>query len=204
MTPRAGGDIVEAGIDNVSLCPTTPPPACTVDEDFSGGLGSWVNAAASTCSTGAFVAATPTQQTSTVVTQVGGDHTSGTGNALFTGTNSSAGNADVDGGNCILESPSFNVTEASDLSVWYFHGQRDAGDDASGDFFRLEVSTNGGASYSPLVSIGDVQNVASWTQATTTIPAGSNVRLRVQVSDGAGPGDIVEGGIDDLSICPAP
>ncbi len=199
-----GGDIVEGGIDNVQICPTTPPPACSVEEDFSSGVGAWVNAAASTCSTGTFVAATPTQQTSTVVTQVGGDHTTGTGNALFTATNSSAGNADVDGGNCILESPSFNVAQASDLSIWYFHGQRDAGDDASGDFFLLEVSTNGGASYSPLVSIGDVQNVASWTEATTTIPAGSDVRIRVQVSDGSATGDIVEGGIDDLSICPAP
>ena len=202
-TDAAGaGDIVEGGIDNVQVCPTTPPPTCTVEEDFSGGLGSWVNTAVSTCSTGTFVAATPTQQTSTVVTQVGGDHTTGNGNALFTATNSSAGNADVDGGNCILESPSFNVTEASDLSIWYFHGQRDANDDASGDFFLLEVSTDGGANYSSLVSIGDVQNVAAWTEATTTIPAGSDVRLRVQVSDGAGPGDIVEGGIDDLSICP--
>ena len=74
-----GGDIVEGGIDNVQICPATPPPPCTVEEDFSGGLGAWVNAAGSTCSTGTFVAAAPTQQTSTVVTQVGGDHTSGSG-----------------------------------------------------------------------------------------------------------------------------
>ena len=195
-----GGDIVEGGIDNVQICPTTPPPSCTVEENFSGGLGGWTNSG--TCSTGTFVAATPTQQTSTVVTQVGGDHTTGTGNAAFTATNTAAGTNDVDGGNCILTSPSFNVAAASDLSIWYFHGQRDAGDDAAGDFFRLEVSTNGGSSYSPLVSIGDVQTVAGWTQATTTIPAGSDVRLRVQVSDGTADGDIVEGGIDDLSICP--
>ena len=108
----------------------------------------------------------------------------------------------VDGGVCVVESPVFNVAHASTLSIWYFHGQRDAGDDAAGDFFLLEVSTKGGASYSPLVSIGDVQTVASWTEAVTAIPAGSNVRLRLQVSDGAGPGDIVEGGVDDLSICP--
>ncbi len=202
-TDAAGaGDIVEGGIDNVQICPTTPPPACSVEEDFAGGLGSWTTSGS--CSTGTFVAATPTQQTSTVVTQVGGDHTTGTGQAAFTATNSSAGNADVDGGTCILESPSFSVTEASDLAIWYFHGQRDAGDDATGDFFLLEVSTDGGGSYTPLVSIGDVQTVASWTEATTAVAAGANVRLRVQVSDGAGPGDIVEGGIDDLSICPTP
>ena len=33
------------------------------------------------------------------------------------------------------------------------------------------------------------------------IPAGSNVQLRVQCSDGAGPGDLIECGIDDVSIC---
>lgn len=182
--------------------PPPPPPAtCTVDDDFESGAAGWSNAAGSTCSTGAFTLTTPTQQTSTVVTQVGGDHTSGSGNAIFTATNTSAGNADVDGGNCILESPTWSVSSASTFSVWYFHGQRDSGDDPGDDFFLLEVSTNGGSSYTPIVNIGDVRTVASWTNATASIPAGSNVKLRVQVSDGSGPGDIVEGGIDDLSIC---
>ncbi len=174
--------------------------ACSVDEDFSGGFAGWSNGAGATCSTGAFVANNPTQQTSTVVTQVGGDHTTGTGNALFTATNSSAGNADVDGGECILVSPTYSVTDTSELSIWYFHGQRDTGDDAAGDYFELEISVNGGA-FSPIVSIGDVRTVAAWTNATANVAAGSSVQLRVRVSDGAGPGDIVEGGIDDLSIC---
>ena len=39
--------------------------------------------------------------------------------------------------------------------------------------------------------------------AGASLPAGSNVRLRVQVSDGSGPGDLIEAGIDDVSICPA-
>ena len=176
---------------------------CSLDDDFESGAAGWSNSALSTCTTGAYVLGTPSQQTSVVVTQVGGDHTTGTGNAIYTASNTSAGNADVDGGNCVLESPTWTVSEASNLSVWYFHGQRDNGDDPSGDFFRLEISTNGGSSYTPLVSIGDTRSVASWTEATRSIAAGSSVKLRLQVSDGAGPGDIVEGGIDDLSICPA-
>ena len=143
---------------------------------------------------------TPTQQTSTVITQVGGDHTSGSGTAVYTASNTAAGTDDVDGGECAVTSPVYNVTGASDLSVWYFHGQRDTGDDASGDYFVLEASVNGGA-YAPFVSIGDAQTVASWTHATTSVPAGSTVQLRVRVSDGTAGGDIVEGGIDDLSIC---
>ncbi|REJ79931.1 MAG: hypothetical protein DWQ36_01475 [Acidobacteria bacterium] len=175
---------------------------CSLDDDFESGASGWSNSGSSTCSTGAYVLGTPSQQSNGgVVTQVGGDHTTGSGNAIYTASNSSAGNADVDGGNCVLESPTWPVSEASELSVWYFHGQRDTGDDPSGDFFRLEISTNGGASYTPLVSIGDVRTQAVWTEATRSIAAGSNVKLRLQVSDGAGPGDLIEGGIDDLSIC---
>lgn len=183
------------------------PPAYlsgTVELDFEAGAPGWVNAGASTCSTGAYVLGTPTRQVSTVVTQPSGDHTSGTGNALFTATNSSVGVDDVDGGNCILLSPTWNVPNASTLRVWYFHGQRDAGDDPSGDFFRLDLSNNGGSTFSPLVSIGDVRTVADWTVATAQIPAGSSVQLRLEASDGAGPGDIVEAGLDDLTICPIP
>ncbi len=177
-----------------------PPGDCAVEDSFENGAAGWSNNGASTCTTGAFTLGTPTQQTSTVVTQVGGDNTSGSGSAIFTATNSSAGNADVDGGECILTSPTFNVTDASELEVFYFHGQRDAGDDPGGDFFVIEASVNGGA-FDPFVSIGDVRSVAAWTRAARNVPANSTVVLQVRVSDGAGPGDIIEGGIDDLSIC---
>ncbi|MEM8963216.1 MAG: hypothetical protein AAGD38_17155, partial [Acidobacteriota bacterium] len=184
---------------NVRIFEDTPGGgSCTVDDDFEGGAAGW--STSGTCSTGTFVLGTPSQQTNSgVTTQVGGA-ASGS-NALFTATNTSAGNADVDGGECVVTSPSFSVSAASDLDINYFHGQRDAGDDAN-DYFVLEYSTNGGSSYSSIVSIGDVQNNAAWTAApTTSIPAGSNVIVRVRVSDGAGPGDLVEGGIDDLAIC---
>ena len=94
------------------------------------------------------------------------------------------------------------MAEASDLSIWYYHGQRDAGDDP-GDFFALEFSTNGGSTWSTLASFGDVTVNAAWAQAVASIPAGSNVQIRVRVADGAGPGDLIEAGIDDVSICAA-
>jgi hypothetical protein len=180
-----------------------PPGDCTVEDDFENGAAGWANDAASTCTTGAYVLDTPDAVSNGgVVTQVGGDHTSGGGDALFTADNElGAGTDDVDGGNCILSSPTWSVANASTLSVWYFHGQRDAGDDPGGDFFALEVSTNGGATWTAIASNGDSTSNAAWTQATHPIPAGSSVQLRVQASDGAGPGDLVEAGIDDLSIC---
>ncbi len=191
---------------NVRIFEDMPPPgSCTVETSFeSGGASGWTNSAASTCSTGFFVVGTPTEViNSGVTTQLGGDHTTGSGNAFFSATNSSAGVNDVDAGNCIVESPTYSVTEDSDVSIWYYHGQRDAGDDPSGDFFLLEISNDGGSTWSSLASFGDVRVNAAWTEATATVPAGSNVKFRVQVSDGAGPGDLVEAGIDDISICPS-
>ncbi len=202
-TDAAGaGDIVEAGIDNVSVCPTTPPPPCTLEEDFESGAGGWTNDGSSTCSTGTFVVGTPTAQSNGgVVTQVGGDHTSGSGNAFFSATNTSAGSNDIDGGTCIVTSPVYAVSETSEVSVWFFHGQRDAGDDG-GDFFSLEISTDGGGTWSTMASFGDVTVSAAWAEITASVPAGANVQLRVQAADGPAGGDLVEAGVDDISICP--
>lgn len=192
-----------SGSDTVDITVQGSTPSCSAEVDFSSGASGWINGSGADCSTGTFIAGTPTQQSSSgVITQVGGDHTSGSGNAFYTAANSSAGNADVDGGTCIAESPVYAVSQASDLSIWYFHGQRDAGDD-SGDFFDLEISTDGGATYTSLVSFGDVRVQAAWAEATTTVPAGANVKLRLRVADASGPGDLVEGGVDDLTICPS-
>lgn len=198
------GGVIPDGDDSGNPPPPPPPPPgnCSVEVDFESGASGWANDGASTCATGAYTLGTPAQiSNGGVTTQVGGDHTSGSGNAVYTAANSSAGVDDVDGGNCILTSPTWTVSEASTLSAWYFHGQRDSGDDPSGDFFRLEVSTNGGSSYTTIASNGDSASNASWTQASAAIPAGASVKLRMQASDGAGPGDLIEAGLDDISIC---
>lgn len=179
----------------------TPPQGCAFEDNFTTSTG-WSNSSSSTCSTGDYVRTNPTQVTNSgVVTQVGGD-SGGDGFALFTATNSSAGVNDVDGGSCVAVSPAISVADTSTLSLDWFHGQRDTGDDSSGDFFRIEYSTNGGASYSSLVNIGDVRTQAQWQTATASIPAGANVLLRMSASDGTSAGDLVEGGIDSVSICP--
>ncbi|MEO0974600.1 MAG: hypothetical protein AAFX85_16035, partial [Pseudomonadota bacterium] len=179
--------------------PPPPPGGCSVDIDFESGADGWFNDGASTCSTGSYVLANPTQQsTGGVVTQVGGSN-SGT-NSVFTATNTGAGTDDVDGGNCILGSPTWSVANSSTLSVAWFHGQRDANDD-SGDGFSLEYSLNGGGSWNTMASNGDSVSQAEWRTATANIPAGSNVSLRVQCADGTAGGDLIECGIDDVRIC---
>ena len=184
------------GFLGVLAKPSFESPADVALQGFESGVSGFTNSG--TCSTGDFVSGTPSQQTSTVVTQPAGANSGS--NALYTAPNSSAGNADVDGGNCITTSPTYTVAAPSTLSVAYFHGQRDNGDDASGDFFNIQYRVDGG-SWQTVVSNGDSRSVASWTSTTAQVPAG-NVQVRVQCSDGSGPGDIVECGIDDLSICP--
>ncbi len=175
--------------------------ACAFEDNFTTSTG-WTIAAASNCATGTYVRSNPTQVTNSgVVTQVGGD-AGGDGFAVFTAANTSAGADDVDGGVCIAQSPTVNVTEASTLSLDWFHGQRDSNDDPNGDFFTIEYSLNGGSTFRDLVSIGDVRTQAQWRNATASIPAGSNVQIRISTSDGSAAGDLVEGGIDTVSICP--
>ncbi len=172
--------------------------SCDVTESFEGGTGGWTTSG--TCTTGTFVSGTPDAVTNSgVTTQVGGAQSGS--NALYTQPNGGgAGTNDVDGGECVTTSPTYTASSNADLSIWYFHGQRDAGDDASGDYFVLEQSINGGA-WQSMVSIGDVTSNAAWTEATTSVTSGSTVQLRVRVSDGAGPGDLIEAGVDNLSIC---
>ena len=186
--------------DDVSITVSPEPMAC-IDIDFDNGFNGWVNTT-STCSTGTFVNGTPNEVINgNVRTQLSGDHTSGSGRALYTAFNTAAGTDDVDDGECAVRSPDYQITQDAQLSIWYYHGQRDQGDDPSGDYFELEYRINGG-SWVDMVRIGDVTINASWTEATANIPAGSTLRIRAKASDGPSTGDLVEAGLDDLLICP--
>jgi hypothetical protein len=173
---------------------------------FEGGAGGWAHdAATSTCATGAWVVGNPTLVTNGgVVTQLEDDHTPAPGvNALFTAANTSAGVDDVDGGVCTALSPVVNATgfARAQVSLWIFHGQRDGGGDPNGDFFRVHLSNDGGASFpTTLINFGDTTRNAVWTEVTTTVTNPGQLRLRVQASDGPATGDLIEGGVDDVLI----
>lgn len=176
------------------------PVACNVEESFESGTGGWLNDSGSTCTTGSYIAGAPSlQRNGGITTQVGNAFDGN--NAYYTAANTTAGNADVDGGNCSASSPVYTVPSSSTLTMAYFHGQRDAGDDANGDFFRLELSTDGGNTYQLITANGDTVSNAQWTEINANIPAGADVKLRIQCSDGSRAGDLVECGIDSLKIC---
>ncbi len=190
------------GSANDSVTVTVNPPAGCTLTNFTSSADGWISSAASTCTQGRFVRAVPTSVVNGgVTTQPAGDHTTGSGNAFFTAVNTAAGTHDVDGGNCIAESTTTAITQASTVSLWYFHGQRDTTTDAN-DFFRVEISSNGGTTWTNMVSIGNVRTNAVWTQVSANVAAGAQLKLRVQVSDGTASGDLIEGGIDDVQVCP--
>lgn len=200
-------DTVDAGfndfigwfVDDVVVTSIT-----STNVNFQSGASGWTNnAALSTCTTGAFIAGVPAEMVSFgTITQPDGDCTTSTGNAFYTAANTSASVDDVDLGMCVADSPSYSVGEKSLVSICSFHGQRTAGDDPTGDFFKLEISTNGGASYSVLREFGDDTMDAEWSSRGITVNGSANVKFRVRVSDAAGPGDTIEGGVDDVRICP--
>ncbi len=175
--------------------------------DFEAGADGWFHSAPdSTCSTGDWVVGDPDGVINGgVTTQLEDDHTDLGVNAFFTQPNAGgAGTDDVDGGVCTALSPLVLASgrPSVQITLWYYHGQRDQSDDVSGDFFNIDLSTDGGSTFTTnLVSNGDVTSNAAWRQVTTTVANPGDLVLRVQASDGAGPGDLVEAGLDDIVIC---
>ncbi|MFC1683408.1 M14 family zinc carboxypeptidase [Candidatus Zixiibacteriota bacterium] len=127
--------------------------------------------------------------------------------AWITAQNENSGIHDVDAGISATRSPSVDLSTypGAHLSMMYFHGQRDPGDDPGGDYFRIDLSNDGGNTYPVnLVAFGDTIVKAIWRPLEVdlhhVIALSDAVRIRVQVSEAAGEGDIVEGGIDDVAI----
>ncbi|WP_340933312.1 MBG domain-containing protein [Polaribacter marinaquae] len=187
VTDTADGDGGTINYITLNICDSN------YSENFESG-NTW-STNGTNANTGTFVNINPNATTY----QLEDDHTPTGTNAFVTGQNTSIGNIDVDGGTVFATSPTYNVIKESEFSIWYFFGQRDTNDDA-GDFFRLEISYDNGTNFSNLVFIGDVNTTPVWTEATATIPAGSNVIIRVSAADGTANGDIIEAGIDDLTI----
>jgi hypothetical protein len=96
--------------------------SCTTVEDFElsspGGTGDWT--ISGSCTTGSFVVGTPSLMiTNCLQTQPGGDHTTGSGKALYSAPNTGVDTNDIDGGECVATSPVYSAVEESNLSAWY-------------------------------------------------------------------------------------
>ena len=129
-------------------------------------------------------------------------------NCWYTGANPAGIDTtdDVDNGQTTLLSPVYNLTGLNTVWVtyWRWFGQRDMGDDPAGDYYILEVSNNGGSSWTTVESLGDNVSEPFWQQKSFRIDnlltMTNNMRFRVRVSDGPSNDDIIEAAIDDFQI----
>jgi Zn-dependent metalloprotease len=164
----------------------------------------WTQDPSHTATTGAFVRIDP----NAAAYQPGDDASPPPGVfGWITGQNTSDGIDDVDNGVSATRSPVLDLSPftSARLSMKYFHGQRDPGGDPAGDFFRISLSNDGGASYPVnLVATGDVTSAPTWksldVDVETVIALTNQMRIRVQAADGVASGDLVEGGVDEVYI----
>jgi hypothetical protein len=125
-------------------------------------------------------------------------------NAWITGlAGGGLGDWDVDGGTTTLVSPALDLTGRTGavLRMALFYNNT-AGANPGEDPFRIDVSSNGGGAWTPVLN--SPADIAPWTQTPFTltglIPFNNQFRIRVTAADLGAGGSIVEGGVDDVTI----
>jgi len=114
------------------------------------------------------------------------------------------GNSDVDGGTTYLNSPVFDLSGGNaeiTYARWY---SNDWGDAPYTDTMRVYISNNGGADWSPVETVGPVDQASGgWYifsfMAANIVPLTDQMKLRFEVSD-LGAGSIVEAALDAVRI----
>jgi len=118
---------------------------------------------------------------------------------------SGIGTYDVDGGTTTLTSPSMDATGGLDepiavLSYWRWYSN-DQGNAANEDSMPVEISFNGGSSWTLLEDVSE--NANAWVYREFVLndiaEPTANVRVRFRARD-LGSGSIVEAGVDDVGI----
>lgn len=117
-------------------------------------------------------------------------------------------NTDVDGGSTILTSPVLDAAGGTDSTAflsyyrWY---SNDFGAAPNADTFVVEISNNGGSSWTTLETVGPTGagtsggwNLVEHRIEDTIVPT-SNMRVRFTASD-LGDGSVVEAGVDAVTI----
>ncbi|MCP3917651.1 MAG: hypothetical protein GY711_19060 [bacterium] len=138
------------------------------------------------------------------------DHTDAPGTRCwFTGQGSpggATGENDVDGGETTLTSPVFDASSLTNPTITYWLWYS-----ATNDPFRVQVSNNGGSSWSNAITL--TNGTGGWNQRSidlaSVVPLSSTMQVRFVAADLQG-GSIVEAAVDDIegidlsSSCDAP
>lgn len=178
----------------------------TVFEDnFETNMGWSVSGSITQASAGRWQRGTPVGANDSRVADPDSD-ADGSGQCYLTGN--VLDNSDVDGGDTILTSPNFDVAGQPEATLsyarWYDNNE---GGDAGNPFqetFVIQISNNGGSSWSALETVGPTGSEVSggWVNKTFRIadfvaPTAS-VRVRFIASDDVG--TVVEAGVDAVSV----
>ncbi|MGE0481921.1 MAG: S8 family serine peptidase [Phycisphaerae bacterium] len=117
-------------------------------------------------------------------------------------TDNVAGNSDVDGGPTVLTSPAFDVSGGPPFALRYsrWYSNDDNAIPAERDEMVVEISNNGGASWTPIET---VSHAASWVTVEVNIPdllpQTANMRVRFVAVDNPN-NSVVEAGVDAFTV----
>lgn len=173
-------------------------------DDFESNSGWTVGAPGDDASTGIWTLVDPNGTQA----QPGDDHTDAGTMCFVTGQGSpggSLGENDVDDGKTTLTSPVYDLSGGdASISYWRWYSNN-TGASANNDVFEVEISNNGGASWTDVETVGPSGagtgggwNYHEFTVSELVAPT-ANVQLRFIASD-EGQGSLVEAAIDDLTI----
>jgi hypothetical protein len=130
------------------------------------------------------------------------------GSAFCYITDNGADNSDVDGGSTTLTSPNFDLSENPEAILsyarWFDNNEGGSAANPFQETFVVEISNNGGGSWSNLETVGPTGAEVSggWVQKTFRVAdfvtPTANVRIRFIASDDVG--TVVEAGVDAVRI----
>jgi hypothetical protein len=175
------------------------------EDDLELSSGWSVGAASDTATTGVWELGNPNG----TAAQPEDDHTPSGSDCWFTGQGSPGGGLgdnDVDGGATTLTSPTYDLSGSVEpvVSYWRWYNNN-AGSSPNADVFVVDISNNGGASWTNVETVGPTGDGTGggWIlhsfSVTDFVTPTSDVVLRF-IAEDAGSGSIVEAAVDDLSI----
>ncbi|PWB70003.1 MAG: hypothetical protein C3F15_14325, partial [Holophagae bacterium] len=205
----AANGVEDANLEELASSPTGPSSVRFSDNFEGGNLGWTFTFGSPPASTGTFLIGDPVATTGNYgdPSQPGDDHSPSGVNCLYSDENPTgdAGVDDIDNGEVIATSPTFDGSGTAMLEIdlwrWFFNED----DDDSGDYYILDVSNNGGGSWSQVEGIpGTVTGTNSWTNVVADmaqiVTPSATMKFRVRAADGPAVGDLVELAIDDIVI----
>ncbi|GJM23178.1 MAG: hypothetical protein DHS20C15_30930 [Planctomycetota bacterium] len=174
------------------------------DEDLESAPGWTVGAPGDSASTGVWERVDPIGTGA----QPDDDHTDGGTLAYVTGQGpvfGGLGDNDVDGGDTTLTTSDYDLSDGdATISYWRWYSNT-AGGSPNEDSFVVDISNNGGGSWTNVEVVGPTGDETSggWFQhsfvVSDLVTPTANVRLRFIASDFGG-GSIVEAAVDDLRV----